>query len=119
MLEIGHTESLDYVITADDTFILAKDKKVKVCCAETKDGLCIMHAWHLAKYLHDITDNNIFAIVYETKADAEQSLSHLRLDLEKYFGKHEWKVAALRTIHLLETDKEYISYGTEFRTKHK
>lgn len=111
MLQIGHTESLDYVITADDCLILSKNKKVKVCCAETKDGLCLMHAWHLAKYLNSIEDHNVFAIVYETRADAEQSLSNMRLDLEKYFGHHEWKVAHLKTIHLLETDKEYISYG--------
>ena len=113
MLQIGHTESLDYVITADDRWILAKDKKVKVCCEETKGGLCMMYAWCLGKYLHSIEDNNVFAIVYETKSDAEQSLSNMRLDLEKYFGKHEWKVVCLRTIHLLETDKQYISYGTE------
>lgn len=113
MLQIGHTESLDYVITADDCFILAKDKKVKVCCAETKDGLCLMQAWHLNKHLTSIQDCNVFAIVYETRADAEQSLSNMRLDLEKYFGKHDWKVAHLKTIHLLETDKEYVSYGVE------
>lgn len=113
MFQIGHHESLDYVITADDTLILAKDKKVKICCEDTKDGLYLMPAWTLGKYLTSIEDNNIFAIVYETRADAEQSLSNMRLDLEKHFGKHEWKVAHLKTIHLLETDKEYIGYGTK------
>lgn len=111
MLQIEHCMFPEYVITTNDVMVLCKDKSIKECNTTNKEGMCLAEAWLLDKTLRKILEDWVFAIVFPDKEIADRALANLLPRLKEYFGRTDWKVAKLETIHRLETEQEYPIYG--------
>lgn len=126
MLQIGHSGEPDWVIITDDDRVVGLDRSIGEFAGDGSDGLnegwSLIHPYLLNKFLATDYEQSVnpvgkycrhTAVLYPTKEMAEYYLPVVADAVKKYYGVQKCRVAKLLTIHILETNKDYISYGAE------